>query len=215
MKTPVAYGTVKRRWPGSTIVCLATGPSLTRDDVAYCRGRARVIAIKHAIDFAPWADVLYSCGSDAGKWWQRNGDRLADFAGLRYTLDPAAAKWATVLKNTGYSGLETADRSGLRTGKNSGFQAVGLAFHLGAARIVLLGYDMGPDASGRDHFFGPHPHGSKPPFGAFRELFPTIAKPLRKAGVTCIDATAKGALTCFPKMPLTDALHECRLEATA
>src|SRR5690349_14752114 len=33
------------RWAGETVVCLATGPSLTAEDVASCRGKARVIAI--------------------------------------------------------------------------------------------------------------------------------------------------------------------------
>src|SRR3954465_3969530 len=111
-----AYATVPRLFEGETIGCIGTGPSLTREDVDYCRGRARVIAIKHAFELAPWADAVYSCGSDAGKWWQRNGDAMADYPGLRYTLDPAASKWAQVLRNTGFTGLETSP-DGLRTGK--------------------------------------------------------------------------------------------------
>src|SRR5690606_8383467 len=34
---------VPRRWPNSTVVCLASGPSLTPEDVAFCRGKAPVI----------------------------------------------------------------------------------------------------------------------------------------------------------------------------
>lgn len=204
---PRLVASVPRLWPGSTIVCLGTGPSLTREDVAYCRGRARVIAIKHAIEWAPWADALYSCGSDAGKWWQRHGEALADYAGLRYTLDFEAKPWATVLRNTGYTGLET-DPSGLKTGKNSGYQSIGLARHLGAKRIVLLGFDMKPDAQGREHFFGKHWHGQAPPFQAFRDLFETLVQPLRGEGVEVINCTPDSALTCFKQMPLTAALAE-------
>ena len=44
---------------GGTIVCLATGPSLTQADVDAVRGQAdAVIAISDAVDLAPWADVL-------------------------------------------------------------------------------------------------------------------------------------------------------------
>jgi hypothetical protein len=199
------FATVPRVWPGSTIVCLGTGPSLTREDVDYCRGRARVIAVKHAIEWAPWADALYSCGSDAGKWWQRNGDALAWYEGLRYTLDPAAAPWAQVLKNTGFIGLDTSP-DGLRTGKNSGFQCIGLAQKLGAAKIVLLGYDMKPDASGRDHFFGKHWHGQPPAYAAFRDLFETLVEPLAQVGIAVVNASRDTELTCFPRLPIEEAL---------
>lgn len=196
---------VPRLWPGSTIVCLGTGPSLTLEDVQYCRGRARVIAIKHAIELAPWADVLYSCGVDAGQWWQRNGNRINEFAGLRYTLDPKAAPWATVLRQTGVAGIET-DPSGLRTGRNSGYQAINLAVHLGAARIALLGYDMAVDAQGQHHYFGTHWHGARPPFEAFRQYFETVIEPLRQIGIAIVNASRSTTLTAIPKLSLEEAL---------
>ncbi|HEX8030285.1 MAG TPA: hypothetical protein VF491_17545 [Vicinamibacterales bacterium] len=199
------YATVPRVWPGETVVCLGTGPSLTHEDVEYCRGRARVIAVKHAIEWAPWADAIYSCGMDAGKWWQRHGDALAWFDGLRYTLDPSAAKWAQVLRNTGFTGLETSP-DGLRTGKNSGYQCIGLAKHLGAAKIVLLGYDMQPSSDGRDHFFGTHWHGARPPFAAFIDLFETLVAPLRELGIQIINASRETALTAFARMSIQEAL---------
>lgn len=199
------YAVVPRLWPGATVICLATGPSLTREDVASCRGRARVIAIKDAIQFAPWADVLYGCGSDSSHWWPRHGDALAAYAGLRYTLDPAAAPWAQVLQNTGETGLE-ADPSGLKTGRNSGYQSIGLAVHLGAARIVLLGYDLQPDAADRDHFFGAHPAKNRPPLEAFRPLFSQLVAPLAALGISIVNATRATALTCFPRVSLEEAL---------
>lgn len=199
------FATVAPLWSGETVVCLGTGPSLTREDVDYCRGRARVIAIKHAIEWAPWADAIYSCGGDAGKWWQRNGDALAAYTGLRYTLDPAAAKWAQVLKNTGFLGLETSP-DGLRTGKNSGFQAVNLAVHLGAAKIVLLGYDMAPAPDGRDHFFGAHWHGNSPAYAAFRELFDTLVEPLQQRCIAIVNASRETRLTVFPRASIEEAL---------
>lgn len=196
---------VPRLWPASTIVCLGTGPSLTQADIDACRGRARVIAIKDAIQFAPWADVLYSCGGDGGRWWHRHGDALAWFTGLRYTLDPKAAQWATVLKNTGFDGIET-DPSGLRIGKNSGYQAIGLAVHLGAKRIVLLGYDMMPGPDDKDHFFGQHHHGVRVPFAHFRPFFESMIEPLRALGIQVLNATRRTALECFPCMSIEQAL---------
>lgn len=200
-----SYGRVEPIFQGETIVCLGSGPSLTREDVECCRGRARVIAIKHTLELAPWADVCYACGSDASQWWQRNAAALKDYPGLRYTLDPAGAPWAQVLRNTGFSGLETSP-DGLKTGKNSGYQSIGLAVHLGAKRILLLGFDMKPDAKDRDHFFGAHWHKARPPFMAFRELFGTLVAPLKALGIAIVNCSRDTALTCFDRMTIQEAL---------
>ena len=65
---------------GGTVVCLASGPSLTTEDVAYVRGRATVIAVNDAVRLAPWADVLYSNDST---WWLRNRAWYWDFLGIK------------------------------------------------------------------------------------------------------------------------------------
>ncbi len=200
--TAIEYATVPRMWPDSTIVVLATGPSLCQADVDACRGRARVIAIKDAIQLAPWVDVLYSCGSDIGLWWHKFGPGLSWYHGLRYTLDPNAAEWAQVLRNTGYVGLET-DPSGLRTGKNSGYQSIGLARHLGAARIVLLGFD----AEGTTHFFGPHRDSmARPNLRDFAPLFETLVEPLTALGVEVLNASRQSQITAFQRVSLEEAL---------
>jgi hypothetical protein len=190
------------RWPGDTFVCLGSGPSLTQDDVDACSSRARVIAVKDAIRLAPWADVLYGAGADVGNWWAQHGPCLEDFAGLRYTLDPKASRWATVLRNTGFVGLET-DPSGLRIGKNSGYQAINLAVHLGAKRIVLLGFDM----EGHDHFCGPHPDQRwRPNYREFSAYFDTLVEPLNALGIRIINASRHTTLDCFERLSLEEAL---------
>jgi hypothetical protein len=191
---------VPKLWPNSTIVCLATGPSLTPEDVNYCRGKAHVIAISDAYKLAPWADVLYSCDA---KWWtwahdHKRHPRFAEFQGLKYALTAHSARFpgVQVLKNTGKDGLER-HPAGLRTGRNSGFQAINLAVHLGASRIVLLGYDMGGK-----HFFGNHPDGSAPPFADCIKRFTTLVAPLAELGIEVINCTRKTALTAFPQRSL-------------
>lgn len=196
---------VEKLWPGETVVCLGAGPSLTPEDVDYCRGRARVIAIKDAIRLAPWADLFYCSGGEiVHTWWKHYGAGLM-FEGPRYTLDPKAAAYATVLRQTGITGLEL-DPTGLRTGKNSGYQAVNLCAHLGAAKIVLLGYDMQPDA-GRLRWFGAHPYPSaQPPFAEFLKCWPTIVEPLQALGIEVLNASRQTALECFPRVTIEEAL---------
>lgn len=211
----MAYGTVQCLWPGATIVCIASGPSLTPADVDYCRGRARVLAVKDAIRLAPWADALYGAGADGGGWWKRNGPAISWFEGPRFTLDPAAAAWATVLRDTGFTGLDT-DPSGLKTGKNSGYQAINLAVHLGAARIVLLGYDLQEGAGGKQRWFGNHPWQTRSWFELgpmVAPLFETLVAPLQALGVRVVNASRATRLTCFDRAPIDQALAECSMEA--
>ena len=199
----MTYPRVPRLWPGSIVVCLACGPSLTQADVDYCRDRGRVIAIKDAIQLAPWADCWYA--ADA-KYWKHVGTEAMRFEGLRFALECGAAQWATVLLNTGFTGLEL-EPNGLRTGKNSGYQAINLAVHFGATRIVLLGFDQAPNAKGHHHFYRSRTYSTTtPPYSSFVPLFDTIVAPLQKLGITCLNASRATALTCFKKTALVDAL---------
>lgn len=196
---------VERIWPGETFVILGGGPSLTLADVEAVRGRARVIAVNDAYRLAPWADVLYACDA---KWWTwHNG--VPTFAGLKFALEAPAGDWlgVEVLRNTGYSGLETA-RDGLKTGRNSGYQAINLAVHLGAARIVLLGFDMGLDVDGRSHWFGEHPEPMASPYDQMIELFRTLPEPLKAAGVEIVNCSRRTRLDAFRIADLETVLAE-------
>lgn len=195
--------TVPLLWPSQTIAILASGPSLAPADIArVVAAGLPIIAIKEAQRLAPTADVLYACDA---KWWRHFGPSLCGYNGLRYALE--ATPYAQQLRNSGFGGLEL-DPTALRTGKNSGYQSVGLARHFGAKRILLLGYDMQPGKTG-DHFFGAHryPGAVTPHYRDFRELFETIVEPLKQEGIEVINCTPGSALECFPLMTLNDALE--------
>lgn len=199
---------VPKLWPGATIVCIGGGPSLTVDDVASVRGRARVIAINDAYRLAPWADVLYGCDGKFWKWQHRlHADKIAAFQGLKFGLTHEAKKWpgVQILANTGNEGLELAN-TGLRNGRNSGYQAINLAVHLGARRIVLLGYDMAIGDDGRTHWFGDHPDRGRSPYRVFRPLFATLVQPLQDLGIDIINCSRRTKLVCFPQQTLETAL---------
>jgi len=194
---------VQKLWDGQTVVCIGGGPSLTAADVNAVRGVARVIAINDAYRLAPWADVLYACDD---KWWGWH-EGVKSFTGPKYSIESSSpVRWPDVqiLKNTGTTGLEL-DPSGLRTGFNSGYQAIGLAKHFGAARILLLGYDMSPDGT-QTHWFGEHPDGQPSPYQKMREAFDTIVEPLRDSGVEVINCSRRTALRAFACAPLEQEL---------
>jgi len=91
----------------------------------------------------------------------------------------------------------------LHQGQNSGYQAVNLAYLLGATRILLLGYDMQMKGDQR-HWFGAHPPpmevGSNYP--AFLQCFATI-KPA-EYGIEIWNVTRETALQCFPLYDLDE-----------
>ncbi len=207
MKKPGApYVCVERLWPGSTVVCAASGPSLTQADLDVCRGRARVIVVNDAYRLAPWADALYAADES---WWTRHKG-VPEFAGLKFTIEPQPDPWPrlTMLHNTGPTGLERTP-TGLRTGFNSGFQAVNLAVHLGAVRILLLGYNMGHVKGQRSHFYGdpPNPETNQAKYAGWIKAFATIARPLGDLGIEVLNCTPGSALRMFPMASLSSVLE--------
>lgn len=203
-RTEIVYSTVPKIWPNSTVVCLASGPSLTQADVDRCRGVAKVIAIKDSIRMAAWAPVLYACDA---KWWIAHPETKA-YPGLKYGLEvPRDRPDVQILRNTGDTGLER-QPDGIKNGRNSGYQAINVAVHLGASRVILLGYDMRPASDGQHHFFGAHSYSTAaPPYQLFIERFETLPEGLRRAGVTVVNATQGSALPYFPLVSLDEALE--------
>lgn len=203
---------VERLWPGSTIACLATGPSLTQKDCDRVRAAGcRVVAINDAWRLAPWADVLYS--SDR-RWWSHY-EGVPKFQGLKFGVGSGVRKNngfhrypdIHVLRNAGYHGLELSP-DGLRTGRNSGHAALNLAVHLGATRILLLGYNLSYQ-NGKAHFFGSHPPGlpqSASLYPGFRRTFATMVEPLNELGIAVYNCTENSSLTCFKRASLKDVL---------
>ncbi len=209
---------IRKLWAGQTCAVLASGPSMTREVAQAVRqSGVKVIAVNNqGIDtngkpaMAPWADIMYA--SDA-TWWLHNKREALKFAGRKVTI----AQQSNVIPNTiaddvhvmGHGGVAGFDErlTHLRTGSNSGYAATHLAIHLGAARIVLCGFDM-RSIGGKAHWFGDHhwrgPH--RADYSIFLYHFRNAAAEFsRRAEI--INATPGSALKCFPFIDLKEALH--------
>ena len=204
-------------------VCVAGGPSLTREDVEYCRGKAAVIVVNDGYRMAPWADYLYAADH---RWWisTPNGEaepnwRLSarTFRGERLTTDKGTADMFGLGYIPHQPGRGLAKPPFIH-GTNGGIEAVSIAALKGARRILLLGYDMG--ATGSGHWFGDHPDAVTLPDGRVERLttmdahefalargeFAALAIDLDAAGIEVINCTRTTALECFPRKPIQECL---------
>jgi hypothetical protein len=195
--------TIPRLWEGKTVAVLASGPSMSRavaDDV-FAAGIPAIV-VNDTYLLAPWADMLYA--ADAAWWAAHPG--AADFQGLRVTVQDVGC--ALKLRCSGPAGFDP-HPGAVRSGGHSGHQAVHIAMHAGARRILLCGFDMRGT-----HWHGPHPeplrNTAAGTFGRWIEAFAELGAAARQLGIEIVNCTPGSALTCVPAMSLTEALYRSR-----
>lgn len=192
---------VPRAWPGATIAILASGPSMSAAVAAEVIGAGvPAIVVNSTFRLHPSAWALFAADPE---WWEhpKNRDARA-FAGLKVSV--SSVPGVHRLHNSGLDGFDP-DPGCVRSGGNSGYQALHLAVHAGAARVLLCGFDMEGG-----HWHGDHPAGLRgttpETYAKWRERFASLVKPLAERGVEVLNCTPGSALTCFPFRSLEDAL---------
>lgn len=191
------------------IVC-ASGPSMSHVNLQRLRQFStwKIIVVNNTWELIPWADVLYA--GDA-QWWERYGLRaVQEFQGEKWTSDYNTSAMFDInhIARHGFNRGLCRKRDSINSGGNSGYQAVNLAYHFGAKRIVLLGFDMHRDNGG--HWHGEHEGMLSAPekhIVKWIEMFEDMADDLKRAGVSVVNATPGSALRCFPRESMVDALR--------
>lgn len=197
------------RIQGGTILCVASGPSLTREDLEYARDKVHAtIVINSSFRMAPWAQILYAADAN---WWDSNMSdvRAANVSAELWTCSLTSARKYHInfIQPERKPGLSV-DASCIRTGLHSGYQVMNLAYHLGARRLLLLGYDM-QRTGGKSHWHGDHkrPCHNNMDFKAALTHFPRLAVDLRSEGVEVVNCTRETALKCFPRSTIQEVLQ--------
>lgn len=189
--------TRNRKWRDFTVVCMASGPSLTSEDMEAVRawrdaGDARAVVVTNTTAFsAPWTDAMVALDM---KWWKEYGKRArAEFPGERLTTSYCASLYGAKKLQTPF----------LSYG-NTGAAAVSLALQRGAARVILLGYDC-QRTDGKTHHHGSHPAGLSD--AATIDKWPARFEALaQRAGDRVVNCSRVTALKCFPMARLEDLL---------
>lgn len=181
-------------WRGATVACIASGPSLTpKDCAAVAAARVRTITTNDSVKAAAFADIALA--ADHG-WWQQH----------MHEMPPGPQKWTCSYAAYREFPQLSLFRTNLPT-RNTGAKAIELAIHLGATRVILLGFDCSLKAG--VHWHGPHERTSNPEASLMPEWaghFELMARFAQERGVEVINCSRDTALTCFPRVALEEAL---------
>lgn len=217
-------------WQDEPCFVVATGPSLTSDVIRAVRMARwlqgwRVLLVNDAYKVLPIADILYA--SD-WTWWKTHegaksfqGERWTSHSQVQSLIDDkslVASEYPLrlVAAATGKGFSTDGARIHYGSPEHSGFQAVNLALLLGAAVVVLVGFDSHAPA-GRTHFFGDHPpHLNRCKDEGYRHM--ARAYPPHER---ILNATPGSAITAYPSVDLDETiqrhsgLHRNRAESHA
>jgi len=177
-----------------TVCCIASGPSLTREDCAIVeRGCVTTIAVNSSWEMARFAAYIYA--GDKG-WWVQNGAKI-DIPAKRICCDATA---------TIHHGTKTHMAAG---SYNSGQMAIRYAYRkLGAQRIILLGYDC--SVAKGVHWHGPHARLKNPEASTclkWVRQFELVAAEAAALKVQILNCSRDTALTCFERRDLLDVIE--------
>lgn len=174
---------------GRTVVCIASGPSLTDADCALVEASGvPAIAVNNSWQIARFAAILYA-GDD--RWWDIH----------HAAIDIGAERWTCAVRAAHTYQLQLHK---IRGPYNSGLRAIQLAQELGARRAILLGYDC-QYAGERRHWHGDHvcPLGNA---GSVRKWLGQFTEASRVLTIEIVNASRASALTCWPRVALEAAL---------
>jgi hypothetical protein len=206
-------------WTGQAVAIIASGPSAKKSNVGLLRGRMPVVAIKKSVELAPWADVVY--GFDH-HWW-RDVRGLMNFKGMKMAYDRHVCGDEYEIRK-----IEIPDVNGNKllfdkigtvgAAGNSGFQALNLTVQFGAARILLVGFDM--HGRGGEHWYGRNgwAFASNPTednYRRWRAAFDGAATDLAAMGVEVVNTSPVSDLKGFKRMSVEQALREWGLQDAA
>lgn len=150
--------------------------------------------------------MLYACDET---WWRAYFPEVArTFRGEKWTVNARARDafrlhWIYSVDQAGLS----KDPTIISQGKNSGYQAMGLAHVFGASRLLLLGFDF-QKSGNRSHWHGDHPRGlgNGSTYPSWVNAMNALAIDLKAAKVEVINCSRQTAIHCFPRSTIQEVL---------
>lgn len=191
------YGTIEKELKGQDVYLVAGGPSLKDFDFNRLSGK-NVIAINKAFKYVTDFQYLYWTDSRFYNWFKTEIDLLKCKKFTPCTTPSSMPGNITILKNSGGRILDISSPAVITAGNNSGFGAISLAIKLGAARIYLLGYDLGFSGSS-SHFHDGYPQGNTAKPSVYKSMLQYFEDnaDIIKSVVEIYNTSKQSNLKCF------------------
>lgn len=209
-------------WADQTVYIIGGGPSVLRTALHRIHDRP-VIGTNNAFTLGPWVDVTFFGDR---KWWDDHGMDLLRHPGMIITCLPNApftslSRVKQLKMERRRLGIWTKTRDTICWNQNSGAAAINLAILLGAARVVLLGFDFKTDKERglREGHSWHEFHTSIPQQDIYTNKFLKSMKCIKKdlvqlnesgtwpRQVEVLNATPDSALKEFPMVSLEETLE--------
>jgi len=229
--------TIPKIWDGGDVWIIGGGPSVTEQfDIPvevvksvtdrtsppsvyspYMKGihDKHVIGVNVAFMIGDWIDMVFY--GDTG-FYLRYVNELSKFPGVKVTCEPHQnkQKWIKYVdKDKEHPRGLSQHPNKVSWNGNSGSAAINLAVHLGAKRIILLGFDMKLSKEDYQHWHDIYLRGKIVeerrrmglPFDKFLRRFKYIAEDAKKIGVEIINACPDSAIIEFRKTTVKELLQ--------
>ncbi|MCP4475394.1 MAG: hypothetical protein GY821_12680 [Gammaproteobacteria bacterium] len=209
MKRLIDQWHVPKMWEGSTVYVLGGGNSLLKEELHLIEDQ-RVIGVNCSFLLGDWVDV---CWWGDPRWFDWNKEKLSEFGGLKVCCCESLRKRPEikVLRRGKPMGFDLRSDF-ISWNLSSGVAAINLAFHFGAKRIVLLGFDMSVSDDGENNWHDLHKvkDTTRDPYPRFLEAFPHIKRDAATEGVEIINSTMCSMIPedIIPKKALVKVIHE-------
>lgn len=179
--------------------------------------KKHIIGINVAYQIGDWIDIIF-CG-DRG-FVLKHQKAMKEFPGMIVSCNSVAAKingFKYVPKDGNHAKGITPNPYKVSWNLNSGAASISLAAHLGAKRIILLGFDMRLGGETRyQHFHDAYKRGPVLsedqkrkrglPFKRHLEGFPAIKRDADKLGIEIINTSLNSRIECFKKVDIKELL---------
>ncbi len=189
---------LRGRYRGRTVVCIASGPSLTAEDCELVRQAGHpTIVTNRSFRIAPWADILF--GMDAFFWNEHIKEVERTFRGERWGYVRMAAQFKVVATK--------GELYPVGWGQSGSF-AISLAVVTKPMKIVLIGYDCQLGPNGEKHWHEDYPKGmgNASSIKRWPYHFELVSKYAANHGVRVVNCSRATALTCFERGELEKEL---------
>jgi hypothetical protein len=204
MSGTVAPWSIPKEWPNERCFILCNGESVRTQRHLIPQLKGRIIAIKEAVRLRPNADVLFVAA-------ETKGDIVPSLLPLfkgQYVIarNKVPKHYPSYVKRVSRTKDHThlCEKPDHVCGYDCGTSAINVAYHFGAAEIILLGMDMCGDRWCNGEFAHPFPH---IPFSHHRlhsSILPGIARDAKAKGLRIVNCSPISAVECFERRSLEE-----------